>query len=389
MEDKHPIDRLFKDRLGNPDIPFNEEDWNKLQQKMAAPSARRMSRLIWIGSAIAASVVIAAMVFFYKNNLPDSLELEPLAERHLPPLKSEEEQVQQPVEEERERTASTNETLYVQRHPEYSALDEPLTAPHATATKERGDISRIPSPKLSQANLNRVPPGKQALPIHHRDSHASAFLSDAVAAPQHPIERHSRLTLGMAVAPDLSGTTPLNGRLGSTFGLLATYSFHSRLSISSGIWYATKRYQADFAAYRPSAGWPQYRDVPEWVAANCQVLDIPINLHYTVRTANRSSWFLSGGVSSYMMLNEVYDFTYAGNEHLYPQRYEVRGENQHLFGIANIGIGYQRKLSSSLGITVQPFVKVPLRQIGHGNIKLYSTGVAISADIDLSRRPNR
>src|SRR5690606_17509722 len=116
----------------------------------------------------------------------------------------------------------------------------------------------------------------------------------------------------------------------------------------------------------------------------CRVIDIPLTVNYTWRQRPQSSWFLSAGLSSYVMLSETYLFRYAGYGDTY--QYRIENENRHPLGIGNLSVGYRRQLSPTLSVTVQPFVKVPLTGIGNGNLKLYSTGVTLSADVDLSRK---
>ena len=47
--------------------------------------------------------------------------------------------------------------------------------------------------------------------------------------------------------------------------------------------------------------------------------------------------------------------------------------------MANLGLGYERKLSSGFSFTVSPYVKLPLSGVGFGKVKLTSGGVMVSA----------
>src|SRR5690606_30762809 len=59
--------------------------------------------------------------------------------------------------------------------------------------------------------------------------------------------RNRGWTLGIVAAPDLSGTQPFRGTLSGNLGLMATYHLNGRISISAGVLYAKKLYQADFS----------------------------------------------------------------------------------------------------------------------------------------------
>ena len=400
MKDKHPIDKLFKNGLSDPDIPFDEKDWETLQKKLNAPKRRSMVKLMWIGGAVAASFVIAAIALFY-DNAPSNGGVNPLSlEQPLPPAVADEEHLDKmslETDKETRETATSERSHTQQRYLQHGTLPDdylPKRIEENTSHQDKNKyFTQISSIKLAQTTSAKKPFDGQSDPIYPKAVHITPPM-DVVEPPLEQdlivdTKTSSRFTLAVAAAPDLSGTAPLNGRLGGNVGLLVTYNLNARFRINTGAWYARKLYQADFAAYRPLEGWPAYRDMPATVDADCRVLDIPINLDYTFKQHNHASWFLSGGVSSYIMLSEVYDFTYPGNEHHYPQQYKVRNENRHILGVVNLGVGYQRKFNPSIGITVQPFVKIPLSNIGHGNIKLYSTGVVLSADIDLTRRTKR
>jgi len=66
----------------------------------------------------------------------------------------------------------------------------------------------------------------------------------------------------------------------------------------------------------------------------------------------------------------------------------VRGSNQHYLGIANIGVEFQHKINNNLSISAKPFMKIPLTDIGYGNSRLSSTGVAVSVNMNLFRKGN-
>src|SRR5690606_15884770 len=62
MEEKHPIDKLFRDGFNKADVPFDEGAWAALSRKMHP--RRRWPLLMGIGSGIAAAVAVAAILLF-------------------------------------------------------------------------------------------------------------------------------------------------------------------------------------------------------------------------------------------------------------------------------------------------------------------------------------
>jgi hypothetical protein len=49
------------------------------------------------------------------------------------------------------------------------------------------------------------------------------------------------------------------------------------------------------------------------IDADCDVLDVPLNVHYTFLDGPKSSWSALAGASTYLMLKEKYDYYWANN----------------------------------------------------------------------------
>ena len=380
MEKKHPIDKLFRDGFNKADVPFDEGAWAALSRKMHP--RRRWPLLIGIGSGIAAAVAIAAILLFGEH------ELEVARPDHHAAS-------QQPVEPSQPLTptpgvpAPSDATDSVVPYSKPGATSivntqptsvEPPTAPMPVRLQEL-TVAAFPN------DLYRGPQRiTTALPVRSLHAAPTPVEDDPIAVNETPVRRW---TLGIMAAPDLSGTQPFSGKLSGNLGLMATYHLNGRLSISTGVLYAKKLYRADFADYRP-ADRPVYSQyTPIAVDADCNVLDIPVNINVDIVRQHRATWFASAGVSSYLMLKEVYDYTYPPHQYGDLKQLSLRNQNRHILGVANLSAGYRRQLGSGVSITVQPFVKVPLTGIGNGRLKLYSSGVALSADVDLTRRPKR
>jgi hypothetical protein len=76
------------------------------------------------------------------------------------------------------------------------------------------------------------------------------------------------------------------------------------------------------------------------------------------------------------MLKEKYSLfydNYSGDT--YTREMKIKGNNQHVFGIWNIGLGYERKLGKKFAVQVEPYYRLPLVGIGEGNLDLKSMGV--------------
>lgn len=376
MEEKHPIDKFFSDGFGNPDIPFDEDAWTALLQKMRP--RRRWPLLIGIGSGVAAAVVIAALLLFGEREpqaskpIPRTALEQPATPSLITPTATDS---VRPDTEQAPKAAVAAQSVGVDLHNRVPA-DRPMAVSYVQLQRLATDAF----PAEVHAVLRGMIP---ALPVQPPHTAAIPTETHPVAVNETP---DRRWTLGIMAAPDLSGTQLFRGKLSGNIGLMATYRLNGRFSISAGALYAKKLYQADFADYRPT-GSPVYAQyTPITVDADCNVLDIPVNINIDIVRNHRSTWFASTGISSYLMLRETYDYSYPSHQYGDLKQLTLHNQNRHILGVANLSVGYRTQLGGALSVTLQPFVKVPLTGIGDGKFKLYSSGLALSADIDLTRR---
>jgi hypothetical protein len=94
---------------------------------------------------------------------------------------------------------------------------------------------------------------------------------------------------------------------------------------------------------------------------------------------------IGAGLSSYFMLKEDYQFTYKYQNPNDPKNFQIRNENQHIMGVINLQVAYEQRLSSKMSIGLQPFVKIPMNDIGYSKVKLQSAGIAINVNFDLNK----
>ena len=192
-----------------------------------------------------------------------------------------------------------------------------------------------------------------------------------------------RLSLIVQVAPDLSMVDQMslnNTRLG--FGLLAEYEIIKNLSISTGAHYSFKAYQASAESYTPKNGEWRWPESPESIEATCNVLEVPLNIRYYFHNQPKHRLFISSGISSYWMLNESYSYMYPSRTQ-WNYSWQLNHQNQHLFSILNLSIGWQKKLNNRFSIQAEPFLKLPLGKVGGGQVDLKTTGILLGLKYNL------
>ena len=87
---------------------------------------------------------------------------------------------------------------------------------------------------------------------------------------------------------------------------------------------------------------------------------------------------MSGGISAYIMTMEKnsYQAILNGNEEQFSGVY--RKNDYGLPAVANISFGFEHIVSKFLNLRIEPFLKIPLKGMGMGNLPVTSAGVQLS-----------
>lgn len=194
---------------------------------------------------------------------------------------------------------------------------------------------------------------------------------------------HAIYALSAIASSDMNGTSPLNsGRLGGNLGALFSVT-SGKWTFSSGAMYSIKPYQESFANYHTSYA---FQTNPTSVGANCRMIDIPLNVNYQVYKKGVNKFTVGTGFSSYIILREDYTFNYANSYYAPggPAGYSVVNRNRNIMSILNLDATYERKINSKFGLVLQPYMKLPLSNVGASQVKLQSTGVAVGLSWNLN-----
>lgn len=188
-----------------------------------------------------------------------------------------------------------------------------------------------------------------------------------------PEANQGRWSAGLTIAPDLNGVGPVsNYKLAWETGVSAYYSLAPHWRVSTGIFYAKKAYLASGADYTPPEGYWDYNTngmIPDEVDALCGILDIPVNITYIWNPDSKFRILTSTGISSYIVLNEAYDyyFPYAYQDY---NGWSTDENSTAFFGMLNAGAGVEWRVRDGLFLSAEPYFKIPLKEIGFGNVSL-------------------
>lgn len=185
--------------------------------------------------------------------------------------------------------------------------------------------------------------------------------------------RPGRMGVKLAVSPDLTSVGYYSpGKLGLNYGVLLEYSLNEHWIISTGVLRSRKIYSN---SEQQDNGYGA--KITRGLDGNCYMLDIPVNVQYHFTPARKYSLYVSAGLSSYIMNREDYTYSLTGTANDYSYDKSVRNENSEWFKIVNISIGLQRQFSKRMYFQVEPFIKVPVADLGEARIRMVSTGAFV------------
>jgi len=407
-EHKDPLEQFFKKRAEKYDISYREEDWLDLEKKLNLRQASKTRQRRTYFAAAAVLLIVSALGYFIYDNANQINQLNRQLEGNmttgvLP-------------DSVREDTAKKLEAL--PRVNQEMLADTPKEADEPSEISDEAIPKEDPEQQDQQAAMNADPVSVFDGKLAHAELRSVSYselmnedlsLSSGASIPDDPgytasvrygqeavpsghVHKHdlpgrtelSRFEFGLIVSPDIStigGISNFN-KPGYKLGVTAGYRIDDRFTISSGLIYSSVKYSSESQYYDPPAYWNP-RGTVSGIRAECFILDIPLTLKYDVMQFQNSRFFTTGGLSSYVMLSEDYWFDYDGYT---PGQVTTRSERTgktHVFSNAGFSIGYEYDLHQNWSLKAEPFIKVPLREVGWGNVKLYTLGTFVSVSYKL------
>ena len=191
------------------------------------------------------------------------------------------------------------------------------------------------------------------------------------------------LAFGLSLAPDFASVHSMAGdKPGSSIGLTIDYQILNRLHINTGLLLTRKNYAATPQNYHVPKDYyrminPMVHDV-NLIKGSFNMLEIPLNLRYDIHASGNTVFFISGGASSYLMTSENSQYYYSSFGRQDCQNFNPVAEAQHknyLFASVDLSMGVETGISNSLSLLIAPYVKMPTRGIGFGQVQMTSVGL--------------
>jgi hypothetical protein len=194
--------------------------------------------------------------------------------------------------------------------------------------------------------------------------------------------KHPQLALTFIGASELNGANSLgDAKSGTNVGLLFSAGIFNRLTVTTGANYSVKPYNTDIANYHTNY---TFKTNPTQIEADCRVLDIPINIDYQLYNKHKNKFSIGTGLSSYIMMHESYQYYYADPTTKGPVAFTAPPSGKYFFGIMNLQASYQRQVNSKFGLSITPYLKLPLTSIGYSQVRLQTAGVAVGLNWNIN-----
>lgn len=215
-----------------------------------------------------------------------------------------------------------------------------------------------------------------------------------------------RVKLGLDASTFMNFTKDgVNQDMNLGVGVVSEFKISKNFSINSGIninkqstsYNANKqsvassnKYSAALSSLTPMAT-PivnQYSSDAKFVG-----FDIPLAIKYSSNNKNNLNWFVSTGFSSYTLLTETYSNNISvvnygingiqtSNEVIKEEHKDDPFSNLQLARTLNFSVGFQFPIKNLTSLSVEPFVKYPLRSFGKEDLTIGSSGVSLKMNLD-------
>jgi hypothetical protein len=212
---------------------------------------------------------------------------------------------------------------------------------------------------------------------------ASALSDSNITAPakkvkQIPASLKTGLYYGLVASPDITTVKmQRTSNVGYNVGLIAGYRISKRLAVETGVIYERKYYYSTGKYFNtkktPWPGTMKVLDVDGW----CNMFELPVNVRYTFAMGAKSSWYVNGGISSYIMNKQGYNYSYEYYGTYGSRDWEYKTTTKDWLSNIHAGVGYERQLGVLGTLRIEPYIKIPVKGIGVGELPVTSVGVNI------------
>ncbi|MEO8855185.1 MAG: hypothetical protein ABI359_15490 [Ginsengibacter sp.] len=218
--------------------------------------------------------------------------------------------------------------------------------------------------------------GKQ--PAIYMDSNTISSLEKKKLIIKVKPERENGLYVGINAGPDFSKVKSGNFKSpGFSAGIVLGYRINRKIFAETGFSIGSKYYSSDGQLFNEEgASMPDGMVIMD-LQGYSRILEIPLKIGYNIYKKNKESFFISTGVSAYIMTMEKnnYDVMMNGNPGKMVGLYQKN--NVKTPAAFNLSLGWEHQLRPLVKLRIEPYLKLPLQGIGVGKLPVTSTGIQI------------
>jgi hypothetical protein len=196
-----------------------------------------------------------------------------------------------------------------------------------------------------------------------------------------PATQTAKWEFGLLTGPDFNNVKfKHSSKAGLNMGVTIGYRISERWLVNTGFIYTKKWYKADGEDFHPPKhSYLSYQDI-QMVEGNCNMFEIPVNLRYDFSVNNKRRLFASAGLSSFIMDKQNYECDYISGMNGQPYKYKWSEDSNytHVMSNLNLSFGYERALGRNFSIQAEPYLKLPLKGLGYGSLKMNSYGLYVT-----------
>jgi hypothetical protein len=395
---KSELEKLFKKELSNPQISFDETSWNQMEQLLNQNEKKRRPVFwFWILGGI---IFIYALLYlqFNTNSIPATLS------KSSQNISTSPKDIDSFANDEKVIVSAQNDPgdIILKNNDKGIKVQQTNNRSITKNVKKNTSIKIIKNPKkiLDEKNIKgsiaselknfgtSLEKGHQPIINIEQLSYQAIKLLITpnlfIESPESNFEfqlnedKRKKVLVGIGIGAEWS-STPTNtlSDVDIRIDFRLEYVLSSRFSVFSGLGYTSDSYLANKEDYTPERGFWTRSIAPETTSATCKILDISMGLKYYLSGVDKSGVNISLGVLSRLMINEKYYYKYADPSADLVKNWMGGWENIHPFNTLNITAGYRLQIRDWASMQISPFINIPMSGIGHGKVKLLSSGINI------------
>lgn len=381
---------------------------------------RKRKGLLWLGSlsSAAAVLLIGFFLFYTANKTPDknviqqakskakqNTESLPVTSLPLPGVDTSAD-VGRTVTENLKTRITENKAIAIQRannnvanSPLIVVAQPPEIIKQPVISKARDvvpEINPVEDPDVIAKTPDKAGPPRSFQEFLNAEVKSNAALAQAKPA----VKRTDKWEMGVVVAPSIGNGKKLN----MGYGLSMAYALSDKVSISSGVSYSEMGASKDIihntnmqnSPAGPTAMVSETKSLQS-VDASLVGIDIPVEIKYHFT----KKFYTNVGLSAFAVLNQKQSNNYLqgkvesraadavnqpGFNAVFKQTNvseavpsnEIRDDKY--LGFYNISFGYKQKISDNRALSVEPFLKLPMKTFAKENLNLIGTGIRLKFD---------